>query len=204
MGNQLSLRPSDAATAKIVFWDGSIHDFHQPLTVAELMLEHPNQVVVEFDSALINKQKKLIPLPADKNLEMNKLYLMLPIKKGKPVSLTGPHSRHILLAVNSALRSKEIVCSSRVIPWLASLAAGEGGRRGRRREEEVQTKEETVRYEFSEFLMPEMCLEGMMMRPEYLSRQLSAGSRGWRPSLDTIKEKKIEKKLNHWLFINGV
>ncbi|MED6125589.1 hypothetical protein PIB30_069963 [Stylosanthes scabra] len=200
MGNQLSLRPSDAATAKIVFWDGSIHDYHQPLTVAELMLEHPHQVVVEFDSALINKQKKLIPLPADKNLEMNKLYLMLPIKKGKPVSLTGRHSRRILLAVNSALRSKEIVCSSRVIPWLARLAAGEGGRGGRTREEEVETKEETARCELS----PEMCLEGMMTRPEYLSRQLSAGSRGWRPSLDTIKEKNIEKKLNHWLFINGV
>ncbi|XP_057725114.1 uncharacterized protein LOC130940861 [Arachis stenosperma] len=197
MGNQLSLRPSNAATAKIVLWDGSIHDYEQPLTVAELMLEHPQQVVVEFDSALTTKQKRPTPLPADKMLQMNKVYLMLPVKKGKPVSLTSHDGRRILLAVNSALRSKEIVCSSRLVPWLLRLAGGEGGTRDagggvRRREEE------TVRCEISEFLMPEM------MRPEYLSRQLSAGSNGWRPSLDTIKEKKIEKKLNHWLFINGV
>lgn len=51
MGNQISLRPSDA-TCKIVFWDGSVRKFDQPVTVAELMLEHPQQVVVEFQEGV--------------------------------------------------------------------------------------------------------------------------------------------------------
>ena len=166
------------------------------------MLEHPQQVVVEFHSAL--KQRRPTPLPADKKLEMNKVYLMLPTKRGKPVSLSSEETRRILLIVNSALNSKEIVCSSRFLPWLArtcqTTVVGEavplGGVQRKGEEEEMEKKK--VRCEFSEFFLPEV-LEGM--RPEYLNRQLSAKG-SWKPSLDTIKEKKIERKVNHWLFVH--
>jgi hypothetical protein len=36
-------------------------------------------------------------------------------------------------------------------------------------------------------------------RPEYLSRQLS-GKGTWKPSLGTINEKRVEKKIPRWLF----
>lgn len=193
MGNHISFRASDA-TVKIVYWDGSVQEFDQPLTVAELMLEHPQQVVVEFHSAV--NQKRPTPLPADKKLEMRKVYLMLPVKRGKPVGLSGEESRRILLMVNSALHSKYLMCSPRFLPWLARLCQnttiGEGG--VLQRNEDMENREE--RYDFSEFL-PEM-MEG---RPEYLSRQLSG--KAWKPSLDTIKEKKIKRKLSHWLFLKS-
>ncbi|XP_061338456.1 uncharacterized protein LOC133285263 [Gastrolobium bilobum] len=189
MGNQISLRPSDA-TGKIVFCDGSVHEFDKPLTVAELMLEHPQQVVVEFHSAV--NQKRPNPLPADKKLEMNNIYMMLPIKRGKPVGLSSEETRRILLIVNSALHSKYLVCSSRFLPWLTRLCQTTAIVEAEPRV--AQKKEEGN--EFSEFL-PEF-LEG---RPEYLSRQLSG--KGWKPNLDTIKEKNIERKLTHWLFLKN-
>ena len=108
MGNQVS-----EVRGKIVMWDGSVQEIEQPLTVAELMLEHPEQVVVELHSAV--KQKRATPLPADNKLETNKVYLMLPIKRGKPVGLSGEDTRRILLILNSALHH------SKFVPWLTRL-----------------------------------------------------------------------------------
>lgn len=180
MGNQI-------ATAKIVYWDGSVQEFHEPLTVAELMMDHPQQVVLDFHSAV--KQKRPTPLPADQKLEMKKTYVMVPVKQGKPVGLSSEDSRRILFIVNSALHPKYFVSSSGFLPWLAGLFNSE------REVAVLQEKEETEnaqeKYGFCEFL-PEM-VEG---RPEYLSRQLSG--KGWRPSLDTIKEKKVNTKLSRW------
>lgn len=193
MGNQISLRPSDA-TMKVVFYDGSVQEFDQQITVAELMLEHPQQVVVEFHSAM--NQKRPTPLPADKNLEMNNIYLMLPVKQGKPVCLSNEESRRIMLMVNSSLHSKYLLCSSRFLPWFASLCHGNGivePGMAPKKEEMVKREE---RCEFSEILTE--VLDG---RPEYLSRQISG--KGWKPSLDTIKEKNIEKKFTNWLFLKN-
>ncbi|PNX91763.1 hypothetical protein L195_g047897, partial [Trifolium pratense] len=82
MGNHVSFRPSDS-TGKVIFLDGSVHEFDEQITVAELMMDHPQKVVVEFQSAV--NQKRPTPLPADKKLEMKKIYLMLPVKQGKPI-----------------------------------------------------------------------------------------------------------------------
>ncbi|KAK7278188.1 hypothetical protein RJT34_23213 [Clitoria ternatea] len=192
MGNQVSLRPSDAA-GKIVLWDGSVHDLEQSVTVAELMLEHPEQVVVEFNAAL--KQKRPTPLPADKKLEMNKVYLMVPVKRGKPVGLSVEETQRILFLVNSAFHSKYPVCSSRFLPWITRFCQTTTiVEPGQKKDGEVDKNEE--RFDFSEFLTE--TLEG---RPEYLNRQLSG--KGWKPSLDTIKEKNVGRKLNHWLFIKS-
>ncbi|KAE9618828.1 hypothetical protein Lal_00047082 [Lupinus albus] len=180
MGNHISLCP---ATVKIVFYDGSVQEFEQPVTVAELMLEHPQQVVVEFHSAM--NQKRPTPLPADKKLEMNKVYVMLPKKRGKPIGLSEEESNRILFILNSGL-------SSKYLPWFARLCHTSTIEEVEPKVINHQKKEE--RYGFSVYL-PEM-LEGM---PEYLSRELSG--KGWKPTLDTIKEKKIETKVSHWLFL---
>ncbi|CAL0311133.1 unnamed protein product [Lupinus luteus] len=188
MGNHISFRPSNA-TGKIVHYDGSVQEFDQPLTVAELMLEHPQQVVVEFHSTM--NQNKPIPLPADNNLDIKKIYLMLPLKQGKPVGL-----HHILFIVNSSLHSKYLISSSGFLPWLTRMCHNSttttfGDDKVLKRKEGIENRENGN--DFSEYL-EEMIEE----RPEYLSRQLSG--KGWKPSLDTIKEKKIKKKLSHWFF----
>jgi len=58
-------------------------------------------------------------------------------------------------------------------------------------------EEERERCQFSE-LLPEI----LEARPEYLNRQLSG--KGWKPTLDTIKEKNIDRKHTHWLFLRTV
>lgn len=194
MGNQISFRPSDSR-GKVVFLDGSVQEFEEPITAAELMMDHPQKVVVEFHSAV--KQKRPTPLPADKKLETNKIYLMLPVKQGKPVGLSGEETRRVLLMVNSVLHSNYVLCSTKIFPWFSSLCHSSEIVEPRRKEE---MKEEEVekggRCDFSENL-PEI-LEG---RPDYLNRQISG--KGWKPSLDTIKEKNIEKKHPHWLFLKS-
>ncbi|QCE06667.1 uncharacterized protein LOC114192283 [Vigna unguiculata] len=189
MGNQVSLRPSDGR-GKIVWWDGSVHEIEQSVTVAELMLEHPEQVVVELHSAV--NQKRPTPLPADNKLETNKAYLMIPVKRGKPVGLSGEETRRILFILNSALHSKSLVGSSKFVPWLTRLCQNTTIVEPGRKEEEREKNEE--RCQFSE-LLPEI----LEARPEYLNRQLSG--KGWKPTLDTIKEKNIDRKHTHWLFL---
>lgn len=192
MGNHISFH----ATTKIIYYDGSVQEFDQPITVAELMLDHPKHVVVEFHSAM--NQKKPTPLPADKNLEMNKKYVMVPMKPGKPVGLSAEDCRRILSIVNSSLNTNNYLMSSQgFVPWLVRFLKKKKVEIG-----EVETSlqiNEEERFNFCEFL-PEMMEE----RAEYLnlSRQLSG--KGWKPSLDTIKEKKVKKrKISGWLFLRS-
>ncbi|XP_028771138.1 uncharacterized protein LOC114728398 [Neltuma alba] len=184
MGNRISFGGPDGK-GKIVHWDGSVEEFEKPVTVAELMLEHPQQVVVEFRSAL--NQNRPLPLSADKKLERNNTYLMLPLRRGKPVRLNSEESRRILLMVDSALKSKSLLfSSSRFLSRLARVCrdrpVGEG-----------VLKKTQERYVCSETL-PEITES----TPEYLSRQVSG--KEWKPSLDTIDEKNIQRKLSGCLF----
>ncbi|EOX95238.1 hypothetical protein QUC31_004938 [Theobroma cacao] len=199
MGNYISTvtcRPTSDTAGKVILWDGSVQQFNWPLTAAELMLEHPQQVVVEFHSAV--NEKRPIPLPADSKLDMNKVYVMLPVKRGKPTTLSSEEARRVLLSANSVLRSKSILSSSKFLPLFAKICPaniGEivGQRFPLQKRENVCEKPEEVRC-LTEFDL----LESLEGRPEYLNRQYSG--KGWKPSLDTIKEKKVERKVPHWLF----
>ncbi|KAI9082516.1 hypothetical protein K1719_035385 [Acacia pycnantha] len=189
MGNRISFGSPDGK-GKIVHWDGSVEDFEKPVTVAELMVEHPQQVVVELHSAL--KQNRPVPLGADKKLERNNTYLMLPVRRGKPVRLNSEESRRILLMVNSALKSKSLFFSSRFLSGLARVSRGRSvGERVLKNNQEKEKIRE--RYVCSEIL-PEITES----TPEYLSRQFSG--KEWKPSLDTIDEKKIKRKISGCLF----
>ncbi|KAL1067681.1 hypothetical protein V6Z11_D12G146100 [Gossypium hirsutum] len=194
MGNYFSAficRPSDiAVVGKVILRDGTIQEFSWPLTVAELMLEHPQQVVVEYHAAV--NEKKPVPLPADHKLHVAKVYVMLPVKQGKPTTLSSEEARRVLVSANAVLRSKSRffplfsrICPANHMQVMGQKSPLQGKGNGRERLEEVGSSTE---------LIPES-MEG---RVEYMNRQYSA--KGWKPSLDTIKEKKIETKVPHWLF----
>lgn len=214
MGNTASGHPSHGS-GKVIFWDGTVQelDSMSTLTVAELMLEHPRQVVVELQSAVTGKRPR--PLPADETLEAGKVYLMLPVRRGKPISLSAEEAQRVLLIASSALRSRnssDFLPYSRFLPMLARVCTtgirgderhyphvalkkkkGHNGSGTEEREEKVVSVVGQGRWT-PEFDLPDV-LEGW---PEYLSQQLSG--KGWKPSLDTIVETKIEQRVTHWLF----
>ncbi|XP_021904471.1 uncharacterized protein LOC110819534 [Carica papaya] len=202
MGNYIRYRPSAKTTGRVILLDGTLQEFEEPVTAAELMLEHPQQVVVELHSAAIEKRRPT-PLPADKKLDKNKVYLMLPIKQGKPAALTAEEARRILFDVKAALKTSAMgLSSSKLLLALfagnicaSGGAAGKNmGGKGRVRvesDEERPPAVEVVR------CLPEFMPENIEGIPEYLSRQISG--KGWKPSLDTITEKKAGTKMSHWL-----
>ncbi|KAI3916237.1 hypothetical protein MKW98_004678 [Papaver atlanticum] len=193
MGNYISHRKS-AMSGKVILPDGTVHKFDHPLTVAELMLEHPQQVVVEYRQ-LMNGNRPA-PLPADKKLDMKKSYLMLPMKRGNS-TFAADDARQILLKAKTVLKSGSILSSSKLLPLLAlicrpSINIKVGHGLVSQKEDSCSVKEREKTKTLME-LMPEVFAQ----EPEFLSRQFSG--KGWKPSLDTIVEKRIEK-VPHWLF----
>ncbi|XP_010679362.2 uncharacterized protein LOC104894753 [Beta vulgaris subsp. vulgaris] len=191
MGNQMSYGSS--TIGKVVLLDGSIQEFDKPLSVAELMLEYPQQVVVDLKSST---QKRPTPLPADEILEFDKIYLMVPLRRGKPAQLSPQEAHQILLRVNAMLRSKTLLSSSKFLPLIAKICP-------------TTTLNEHYYCKFASS-KKEVLLESeeknmnddeglnIIEKPDYLSRQISGKS--WKPSLDTIEEKKNEiKKASNWV-----
>ncbi|KAL5700919.1 hypothetical protein ACHQM5_026316 [Ranunculus cassubicifolius] len=185
MGNYVSNQLFEES-GKVVLPNGTIHSFDHPLTVAELMLEHPQQLVVEFNSEM--NGNKLTPLPADKKLDMKKVYLMIPKKTGRSGVLSVEEARKVFQNANSVLKSKALLSTAEGLLPLFIKGCKMGG---------VKVENNTVLVEKRDNQV-ELSLESLEERTEIFSRQFS--SKGWKPSLDTIKEKKLEKKVSHWLF----
>ncbi|CAL9103047.1 unnamed protein product [Musa acuminata var. zebrina] len=183
MGNLLSCQAADGFDGKVVLSDGTVHEFDHPTLVAELMLEHPHQFVVDVRS-LSAGNSKAAPLPADYMLEPDKVYVMLPVARGKAARLSADEARRVL-ALASRLRLKQRSASA--APFLrekGKKAAAERKQEEDSRGEDVGAKMEGVEgWPSSE-------------RPEFL-RQFS--SKRWAPTLGTIVEKSMEKKVPHWL-----
>lgn len=197
MGNSIP-----QGTSKVIFSDGAVHCYDKPLTVAELMLENPQHMVVEFKP--IADGKRPIPLPADMKLEKNKAYIMLPIRKGKPSTLSSEEARKILTKTSTVLKSKSLLVSyTGFLPVFARICPAAATTLGNGRDHVLNSdknlyllkkKEEEEEGSNKHDYFSDI-LEG---RPEFLSRQLSG--KGWKPSLDTIKEKSMQAKIRHWLF----
>ncbi|XP_021770101.1 uncharacterized protein LOC110734311 [Chenopodium quinoa] len=192
MGNQVS--NGSPVTGKVILLDGSIQEFDKPLTVAELMLEYPQQMVVDLKST--TTQKKPTPLPADKTLEVDKIYLMVPLRKGKLAHLSPQEAHHILL------RSKTFNSSSKFIPLFAKICPAMSNIEDNYDKSAVSKREVLGSDDRKMEEGGEFDDEGLDLieKPDYLSRQVSGKS--WKPSLDTIEEKKNEiKKVSNWVIV---
>ncbi|KAG6417770.1 hypothetical protein SASPL_119963 [Salvia splendens] len=174
---------------RVILSDGGVLTYDSPITAAELMLEHPQHVVVEFNP--IASGKKPAPLPADQKLEIRKTYLMLRIRRGKPIQLSSEEARRLILANGAALRSNAALVSyTGFLPIFARICTAIGGAGGISvAENRKRSEEEEARLDcFAEIL------EG---RPEFMRRQMSG--KGWKPSLDPIREKAVKAKVRHWI-----
>ncbi|KAM0947602.1 hypothetical protein DsansV1_C07g0069181 [Dioscorea sansibarensis] len=83
MGNCIRCTAGEAPAGKLLLLDGSSRSLESPVTVAELMLDHPSHFVYELRQPLSGDSRTPTPLPADHELDPHKLYAMLPFNGGE-------------------------------------------------------------------------------------------------------------------------
>lgn len=219
MGNSVSLGTSQpkqgAPRGRVILWDGSVREFEPPYTAAELMLDHPNQAVAEFNTAVNGKRPAT--LPADATLEAAKLYVMLPMKR-KASKLSGDEIRRVVAAANSIIRSPSPAATTvAFLPLFARVCVVSAAKTKKRERRETTTvrEEKNVSFIGLESFVEERGDDDVYS----LSRQVSGKRGNWKPSLDTIEEKVHHnstpinnnqcyidnkqpelKKISHWLF----
>ncbi|PWZ05634.1 hypothetical protein Zm00014a_042539 [Zea mays] len=203
MGNLVSGAAAASGGGKVVMADGSVRALSEPVSVAELMMDHPRHFVV--DARVLKKLghhnhhhhqqqqqqqsgAKVAPLPADHVLGAGGVYVLLPATRGK---VSAEEARRALSAARSLARSRSMPGLRRK---LSSSSSSNKGRGQPGAEEPAQAHREEDEDE-AEAARPDGFEEH---RPEFLSRELS--SRGWKPSLRTIEERVLPKKTPHWLF----
>ncbi|KAM3313773.1 hypothetical protein ACQJBY_032966 [Aegilops geniculata] len=194
MGNLISAGAAAGASGgKVVMADGSVRALSEPVSVAELMMDHPRHFVV--DARLLQQRKggaggasRVAPLPADHVLGAGGVYVLLPATRGK---VSAEEARRVLTASRSLARSRSMPGGLR--RKLSSRKSREADDADRSAKNEAAVAEMERREETA------ATADGFdEHRPEFLSRELSC--RGWKPSLNTIEERVIPKKVSHWLF----
>ncbi|KAG2552300.1 hypothetical protein PVAP13_9KG425300 [Panicum virgatum] len=178
--------------------DGSVRALSEPVSVAELMMDHPPHFVV--DARVLKEQgrreqqqqqgggggAKVAPLPADHVLGAGGVFVLLPATRGK---VSAEEGRRALSAARSLVRSQSMPGLRRKLSTVVHEEAASDVSAQREATTDPPEEAEAVA------ARPDGFEEH---RPEFLSRELS--SRGWKPSLRTIEERVAPKKTTHWLF----
>uniref|UniRef100_A0ACD5YGE0 Uncharacterized protein n=1 Tax=Avena sativa TaxID=4498 RepID=A0ACD5YGE0_AVESA len=197
MGNLISAGAGAGAASggKVVMADGSVRALSEPVSVAELMMDHPRHFVV--DARVLQQQRKgggagkVAPLPADHVLGAGGVYVLLPATRGK---VSADEARRVLTASRSLARSRSMPGGlMRKMSYRKSRDAD--GSAKQREAAATAPVAETERSEETSATAEDGFEEH---RPEFLSRELSC--RGWKPSLNTIEERVMPRKVAHWLF----
>ena len=216
MGNLVSGAAAVRSGGKVVMADGSVRALSEPVSVAELMMDHPRHFVVdarvlkelgrrEHHHHKNNQHQhqhqqgggaKVAPLPADHVLGAGGVYVLLPATRGK---VSADEARRALSAARSLARSRSMPGLRRKLsssPKNGRRAEATGAEKPAQREATAAGSPEDEDEDEAEAARPADGFEEH--RPEFLSRELS--SRGWKPSLRTIEERVLPKKTPHWLF----
>nr|XP_033511104.1 uncharacterized protein LOC104092649 [Nicotiana tomentosiformis] len=91
----------NSKAARVVLPGGEIRQFREPIKAAELMLENPNNFLV--NSSSLNIGRRFSALSADEDLEYGNVYIMFPMKRVNSV-VTASDMTVLLLAANSAAK----------------------------------------------------------------------------------------------------
>ncbi|KAK4736817.1 hypothetical protein R3W88_000514 [Solanum pinnatisectum] len=90
MGNFISCGTSpkvmSSRPTRVIFQNGKIQKFNEPIIAAELMLESPNSFLVNSSSLIVGR--RFSALSADEELEFGNIYIMFPMKKLNSVITT--------------------------------------------------------------------------------------------------------------------
>ncbi|XP_052149581.1 uncharacterized protein LOC127768098 [Oryza glaberrima] len=210
MGNLISSGAAVGASGggKVVMADGSVRALSEPVSVAELMMDHPRHFVVDARDLQQQQRRhkgkagappppggKVAPLPADHVLGAGGVYVLLPATTRGKVS--AEEARRALTASRSLERSRSM--PGRLRRKLSSKKmTQEADNDGNASENHAAAAEAERREETAAAARPPPADGFEEHRPEFLSRELS--SRGWKPSLITIEERVAPKKVSHWLF----
>ncbi|XP_055814655.1 uncharacterized protein LOC129884371 [Solanum dulcamara] len=84
-------------STRVIFQNGEIQKFNEPIIAAELMLESPNSFLVNCSSLIVGR--RFSALSADEELEFGNIYIMFPMKR-----------------VNSVITTKDIVSIGKLAP----------------------------------------------------------------------------------------
>ncbi|PWZ55672.1 hypothetical protein Zm00014a_003220 [Zea mays] len=209
MGNLVSgAAAASGGGGKLVMADGSVRALSEPVSVAELMMDHPRHFVVDARvlKALARRERhhhhhhqqqegggaRVAPLPADHVLGAGGLYVLLPATRGK---VSAEEARRALSAARSrSLRGLRRQLSSSKKSQQAEAAAAQ--------DQESAQQEATAESspEDEDDAEAAARTDGFEEhRPAFLSRELSG--KGWKPSLRTIEERDLPKKTPpNWLF----
>ncbi|KAK4373334.1 hypothetical protein RND71_008718 [Anisodus tanguticus] len=105
MGNftSCSVLPTikNSKAARVVLPGGEIRQFRDLVKAAEIMLENPNNFLV--NSSSLNIGRRFSALSADEDLEFGNVYIMFPMKRVNSV-VTAADMTVLLLAANSAAK----------------------------------------------------------------------------------------------------
>ena len=211
MGNLISSGAAVGASGggKVVMADGSVRALSEPVSVAELMMDHPRHFVVDARDLQQQRRRhkgkagappppggKVAPLPADHVLGAGGVYVLLPATTRGKVS--AEEARRALTASRSLERSRSM--PGRLRRKLSSKKMiQEADNDGNASENHAAAAEAERREETAGTSARPPEPDGFEEhRPEFLSRELA--SRGWKPSLITIEERVAPKKVSHWLF----
>ncbi|KAK4367947.1 hypothetical protein RND71_011739 [Anisodus tanguticus] len=180
MGNYISCTLSGSAGnkqsrgIKVIFPNGEISHFHQPIKAAELMLETPNFFLVNTRSLHIGR--RFSALNADEDLEMGNVYVMFPMKRVNSFVTAGDMGA-LLLAANSV--SKRVsIGSFRILPECAESSA-------------VEIEESQSNYYEQVSALPKLNLDDIEeFSTEEFKHRLSM-CRSKKPLLETIAEEPV-------------
>ncbi|XP_059074690.1 uncharacterized protein LOC131874785 [Cryptomeria japonica] len=107
MGSALSSSsPKTRPTAKLILDDGALREYEHPVKVAQVLNERGRETFVICLSDSINFNQCLTPLPAQDELQLDRLYFLLPLTKLKYTLLPSEMAAMVVKAA-AALQSKQ-------------------------------------------------------------------------------------------------
>lgn len=196
MGNHTSHCKAVTSTGKVILPEGRIQalDHDNPMSVAEVMLENPQYMVIEFHPKASKSRPS--PLPADFMLNPAKIYVLIPMRRrGAKIIVKEENSSE------QGFRRKNSFSLATLMLMMRCVGDYDNDAIVSTNSLVVKNSGQTEWFDMEEEKV--VMDEDNDMRADFLSRQPS--SKRWTPNLDSIEEKVVVEvsntnKFRSWLF----